>query len=217
MSRALFADRSDAGRQLARAVTKVSAGRSPLVLALPRGGVPVALEVARALDAPLDVLVVRKLGMPGYEELAMGAIAGGGAEVINEDVVRSYGVPEAAIQAVREREQAELARRERAYRGDRPPLHLRGRDVVVVDDGVATGATIRAAVAALRQAGVGHITVAVPVAAPDVARQLAREADELVCLALPEPFGAVGRFYDRFDQTTDEEVRRALAESPAGP
>lgn len=233
MYRTLFADRTDAGRQIARALqhrqqrqegawaagppsassaaSKPTEGAAaPLVLALPRGGVPVAYEVAAGLQAPLDVLVVRKLGLPGHEELAIGAVAGGGAEIINDELVRSFNVSRAALAAVRERELAELERREREYRGDRPPLDVKGRAVIVVDDGVATGATIRVAVAALRQSGARHITVAVPLASPDVAKQLTRIADDLICLETPEPFRSVGQWYSRFDQTTDEEVRAAL-------
>ena len=229
----LFADRSEAGRRLGDALlqrgygagtpqgmggTVGSAGAAepdrtaapPLVLALPRGGVPVAYEVADRLGAPLDVLGVRKLGMPGHEELALGAVASGGAEVINHDLVRSLRVSDAALTAVRQRELAELARREQEYRGDRPPLSVRDRHVIVVDDGVATGATVRVAIAALRQAGARRVTVAVPLASPDVALQLERLTDELVCLETPEPFGSVGRWYGRFEQTTDEEVRRTL-------
>lgn len=230
--RSLFADRSVAGRRLGdallergygpgadRAPDAVTAGSTgaadasatrPLVLALPRGGVPVAYEIATKLRAPLDVLVVRKLGMPGHEELALGAVASGGAEVINHDLVRSLRVSDAALTAVRQLELAELARREQEYRGDRPPLSVRGRDVIVVDDGVATGATVRVAIAALRQAGANRVTVAVPLASPDVALQLERLADDLVCLETPEPFGSVGRWYGRFEQTTDAEVRRIL-------
>jgi len=222
LSTALFADRVDAGRRLGRALAhrkqreegaRGQADRleaAPLVLALPRGGVPVAYEVAKALQAPLDVLVVRKLGMPGHEELALGAIASGGAEIINGELVRSFGVSPAALSAVRQRESAELARREREYRGDRPPLNVKGRTVIVVDDGIATGATIRVAVAALRQSGAHHVTVAVPLASPDVAKQLMRLTDDLICLETPEPFRSVGQWYARFDQTTDEQVRRTL-------
>lgn len=169
-----------------------------------------ALEVAEALGAPLDVMVVRKLGAPGQPELALGAVASGGAEILNQQLVRSLRVSEGAMDAVRRRERAELQRREREYRGLRPPLDVRGREVIVVDDGVATGATVRVAVAALRQAGAGHVTVAVPLASPDVAERLGRLADEFVCLRTPEPFRSVGQWYARFDQTSDAEVRRAL-------
>ncbi len=212
--RALFHDREDAGRRLGRALAarqqREGALQPPLVLALPRGGVPVAYEAARALGAPLDVLVVRKLGTPGHEELALGAVASGGAEVLNEELVRAMGVSAVALAEVRERELDELARREREYRGDRAPLTLAGRAVIVVDDGVATGATVRVAVQALRQAGAEHVTLAVPLAAPDVARRLALLVDDLVCLETPEPFRSVGQWYERFDQTSDAEVREAL-------
>jgi len=220
--RPLFEDRRDAGRRLARALARRAErapaswgapGEAPLVLGLPRGGVPVALEVARELGAPLDVLVVRKLGLPGHEELAIGAVASGGAQVLNRDLVRSLRVERQAIERVRARELAELERRERSYRGARPPLDVRGRHVIVVDDGVATGATMRVAVAALKQAGARWVTVAVPLAAPDACEQLSREADEVVCLETPEPFDSVGQWYARFEQTSDAEVTRALAEA----
>lgn len=214
MHGALYRDRADAGRRLAQALAarpSDQADAPPLVLGLPRGGVPVAYEVARALEAPLDVLVVRKLGMPGREELALGAVASGGVEVLNEELVRALRVKPAALEAVRARELAELARREREYRGIRPPLDVRGKRVIVVDDGVATGATVRAAIDALRQAGTSHVTLAVPVASPDVARQLEQLVDDLVCPATPDRFGSVGQWYHRFDQTSDEEVRAALA------
>ncbi len=211
----------DAGRRLARALLhreqrRAQAGqdsataRTPLVLALPRGGVPVAFEVAHALEAPLDVLVVRKLGMPGHEELALGAVSSGGAEFINEELVRSLGVSRAALDGVRERELQELQRRERTYRGERPPLDVRGRRTIVVDDGVATGATMRVAVSALRRAGAGQVTVAVPLASQEVVQELMRLTDELLCLETPSPFRSVGQWYGRFDQVSDEEVRQLL-------
>lgn len=159
------------------------------------------------------MLVVRKLGLPGHEELAIGAVASGGAQVLNRDLVRSLRVERQAIERVRARELAELERRERSYRGARPPLDVRGRHVIVVDDGVATGATMRVAVAALKQAGARWVTVAVPLAAPDACEQLSREADEVVCLETPEPFDSVGQWYARFEQTSDAEVTRALAEA----
>lgn len=211
----------DAGRRLARALLhreqrRAQAGqdsataRTPLVLALPRGGVPVAFEVAHALEAPLDVLVVRKLGMPGHEELALGAVSSGGAEFINEELVRSLGVSRAALDGVRKRELQELQRRERTYRGERPPLDVRGRRTIVVDDGVATGATMRVAVSALRRAGAGQVTVAVPLASQEVVQELMRLTDELLCLETPSPFRSVGQWYGRFDQVSDEEVRQLL-------
>jgi len=180
-----------------------------LVLGLPRGGVPVAWEVARRLGAPLDVFVVRKLGFPGHEELAMGAIASGGVRVLNPEVI-AYGVDQAEIERVAQREQRELERRERVFRGNRPPMRVRDRTVVLVDDGLATGSTMRAAVRALRQEGAGRIIVAVPVAAPSVCADMEVEADEVVCATTPEPFRAVGLWYEDFDQTTDEEVHELL-------
>jgi predicted phosphoribosyltransferase len=172
--------------------------------------VPVAFEVAEALDAPLDVFLVRKLGLPGQEELAMGAIASGGVRVLNDYVVQALQIPKEVIDAIAAREQDELERRERAYRGNRPPPDVRGRTVILVDDGLATGATMRAAVAALRQERAGRIVVAVPVASPDVCAELGREVDEIVCLETPEPFYAVGYWYQDFSPTTDEEVRDLL-------
>jgi predicted phosphoribosyltransferase len=180
------------------------------VLALPRGGVPVALEVARALDAPLDVFVVRKLGLPGHEELAMGAIATGGVRVLNREVIDVHGVPPALIAAVGARENEELRRRERRYRGQRPPPDVRGRTVILVDDGLATGSTMRAAVLALRRLEPARIVVAVPVGDATTCEEFAADADEVVCARTPEPFGAVGLWYDDFSQTTDEEVRELL-------
>jgi predicted phosphoribosyltransferase len=210
-----FRDRREAGQRLAERLKLVHDWRDPVVLALPRGGVPVAYEVALALGAPLDVFLVRKLGVPGHEELAMGAIATGGVRVLNEDVVASLGVPLAHIEAVTAREQQELERRERAYRGERPPLMLRGRSVIMIDDGLATGATMRAAVVAARQQEPDRITVAVPVAASAACADLGAIADEIVCLHTPEPFAAVGYWYERFGETSDEEVRTLLAEAAA--
>jgi predicted phosphoribosyltransferase len=180
------------------------------VLGLPRGGIPVAYEVANRLDAPLDVFVVRKLGVPGHEELAMGAIATGGVRVVNKDVMTAYGLSAATLDRVAVAEQAELERREHAFRGSRPPLDVAGATVIVVDDGLATGSTMRAAVAALRQQKPQRIVVAVPVAAPSTRDELAREVDEVVCVATPDPFLAVGRFYEDFAQTTDAEVHDLL-------
>jgi putative phosphoribosyl transferase len=180
-----------------------------VVLGIPRGGVPVAAEVARALDAPLDVFVVRKLGVPGHEELAFGAVASGGLRVLNPEVVRSLS-PE-VVAEVTARRQSELAQREAAYRGDRPPVELTGRAVVLVDDGLATGASMRAAVAAVRQRGPASVTVAVPVGAASTCELLRSEADAVVCAASPEPFMAVGAWYDDFSPTGDDEVRRLLA------
>jgi predicted phosphoribosyltransferase len=178
---------------------------------LPRGGIPVACEVANALKAPLDVFVVRKLGLPGHPELAMGAIASGGVRVLNDDLVRRLHVPPSAIDAVARVEQAELERRERAYRGARPPIPIEGRTVILVDDGLATGSTMRAAVLAIRRVLPSHIVVAVPVGARETCRALEEVADEVVCPRMPEPFTAVGLWYENFEPTTDEEVRRLLS------
>jgi predicted phosphoribosyltransferase len=209
----LFRDRRAAGRRLAAALGRYAGRPDVVVLALPRGGVPVAHEVARALGAPLDVFVVRKLGVPGHEELAMGALATPGVRVLNEPVVRGLGIPPHVIDAVARQEEAELARRERLYRGDRPPLDVRGRTVILVDDGLATGATMHAAVRALRQRQPARIVVAVPTAAAEACEALETEADEVVCAVTPEPFYSVGLWYDDFEQTTDDEVRALLAES----
>jgi putative phosphoribosyl transferase len=180
------------------------------VLALPRGGVPVAFEVAKELKAPLDVFVVRKLGTPGHEELAMGALAPGGVRVLNDDIVRSLNVPEHAIETVATRELRELERRERTYRGAQPPPELRGRTVILVDDGLATGATMRAAVEALKAQGPERVVVAVPTAAPETCDTFRSEVDEIVCAETPRPFYGVGMWYENFSQTSDEEVRDLL-------
>jgi len=206
-----FADRADAGRALARALESYRNAPDTVVLGLPRGGVPVAFEIAQALDLPLDVLVVRKLGLPWQPELAMGAIASGGAVVVNDDVVRHVGGRGEAFESVRAREQMELARREREYRGDRPPLDLRGRTGILVDDGLATGATMEAAVRALKALDAGHVVVAVPVASVEARDRIAAVADEVVCLATPAFFSAVGQWYADFGQTPDAEVRDLLA------
>ncbi len=215
-----FHDRVEAGRLLASELPQYAGRSDVLVLALPRGGVPVGYEVARALDAPLDVFVVRKLGVPGQPELAMGAIASGGIRVLNDEVVEMLGISSRAIEAVAVREQQELQRREQLYRGDRPAPELAGRVVILVDDGVATGSTMRAAVQALRKARASRTVVAVPVGAPETCRTLASEADEVVCTRMPEWFSAVGLWYEDFAQTSDEEVRdlleRAAAAHPAG-
>jgi predicted phosphoribosyltransferase len=193
------------------------AGRTDVVvLALPRGGVPVGAEVARHLGVPLDVFIVRKLGVPGYEELAMGALASGGVRVMNAEVVGELAIPERAIDAVVATEADELARREQAYRGGRPPLDVAGRTVILVDDGLATGSTMRAAVEGLRQRGPSRVVVAVPVAATSTCEALADEVDEIVCAQTPEPFLAVGLWYADFSQTTDEEVRAELERAAAG-
>jgi len=207
-----FRDRFEAGQLLGPAVAeRVHERERVIVLALPRGGVPVGIEVARALGAPLDVFIVRKLGVPGHEELAMGAIASGGVRVLNDDVLRHIPVPQATIEKVAAREQTELVRREASYRGSKPPLDVCGKTVVVVDDGLATGSTMRAAVHALRAMGAGSIIVAVPVAAREVCAEFRAEADDIVCLRTPEPFQAVGLWYEDFTQTTDEEVHELLA------
>jgi putative phosphoribosyl transferase len=207
----LFRDRTEAGQILSNRLLAYANRSDVLVLALPRGGVPVAFEVARLLHAPLDVFLVRKLGVPGHEELAMGALASGGARVLNEEVVSGLHISEEVIATVAAREQEELARRERAYRGDRPAPEVRDRTVILVDDGLATGSTMRAAIAALRQQHPARIVVAVPVGAHDTCAELQTEADEAVCARTPEPFHAVGLWYDDFTQTTDEEVHDLLA------
>lgn len=207
----LFQNRRDAGRQLAARLAHHADRDDVLVLALPRGGVPVGYEVAEALGAPLDVFLVRKLGVPGHEELAMGAIASGGVRVLNDRVLRATGLTETDIAEVEEQEREELERRERAYRAGREPLDVRGETVILVDDGLATGSTMRAAVAALRRMHPARIVVGVPVGAPDTCAELAEEADEVVCAHEPEPFYGVGMWYDDFSQTTDDEVRELLA------
>ncbi len=206
----LFRDRTDAGQHLAARLTAYADRPDVLVLALPRGGVPVAFEVARALNAPLDVFIVRKLGVPGHEELAMGAIATGGVRVLNNDVVQGLRIPSDVLDRVTADEQRELERRERAYRGDRPAPHVQGRTVILIDDGLATGATMRAAVAALRQQQPARIVVAVPTASPATCEEFRAEVDEIVCAITPDPFYGVGRWYDDFSQTSDEEVHSLL-------
>ena len=206
----LFRDRTDAGRTLAGKLKQYADRPDVLVLALPRGGVPVGYEIARALRAPLDVFLVRKLGLPGHEELAMGAIATGGVRVLNPDVVRSLQIPDEVIDMVAAEELRELERRARAYRGDRPPPEVRGRTVILVDDGLATGSSMRAAVAALRQQGPARIVVAVPVGAADTCAELRTQADDVICACTPDPFYAVGLWYSDFSQTTDDEVRELL-------
>lgn len=212
-----FRDRADAGRFLATRLGAYANRRDVLVLALPRGGVPVAFEVARSLRSPLDVFLVRKLGVPGHEELAMGAIATGGVRVLNEEVVQSLGLADEVVERVTEREQRELERRERSYRDALPAPDVRDRAVILIDDGLATGATMRAAARALRQREPARLIVAVPVASEETCRQFQSrgEADEIVCAATPEPFLAVGTWYEDFGQTTDEEVRDLLARALA--
>jgi putative phosphoribosyl transferase len=211
----IYADRVDAGRALANALARYRAVPDAIVLGLPRGGVPVAYEVARALELPLDVLLVRKLGLPEQPELAMGAIASGGALVVNEEVTHYLGGNAGAFAAVRAREQAELERRERDFRGSRPPLELSGRAAILVDDGLATGATMEAAVRAVRSLGTGRVVVAVPVASAQARARIEGLADEVVCLATPRFFSAVGQWYADFGQTGDEEVRDLLERARA--
>lgn len=206
-----FRDRADAGRQLADALRDYTGRPGRLVLGLPRGGVPVAFEVADALDAPLDIFLVRKLGVPGHEELAMGAIASGGVRVMNARVVTELELTEDTVAAVAAAEQRELERRERLYRGDRPAPSLRDRSIVLVDDGLATGASMRAAVGAARGQAARRIVVAVPVAPRDTCEELRREVDEIVCLSTPEPFGGVGLWYADFAPVSDEEIRDLLS------
>ena len=203
-------DRAAAGRSLVEPLLKYSAKPDVIVLALPRGGVPVAYEVAQALRAPLDVFLVRKLGVPGHEELAMGAIATGGVRVLNDDVVDYLRIPGEVIDAVAADELRELERRERAYRGDRPEPDVRGKTVILVDDGLATGSTMRAAASALRQQNPARIVVAVPVSAPQTCNEYRMGVDEIICASTPEPFMGVGQWYRDFSQTTDEEVRELL-------
>jgi predicted phosphoribosyltransferase len=207
---ALFRDRAEAGQQLAERLSGYKGRDDVLVLGLPRGGVPVAYEVAQALNAPLDVFLVRKLGLPGHEELAMGAIASGGIRILNEEVVSALNIPERVIEAVADQEAKELERRERAYRGDRPRAEMRGKLVILIDDGLATGSSMRAAVAGLLAQGPARIIVAVPTAPAETCALLAREVGEVVCLATPEPFYGVGLWYGIFEQTSDEEVRSLL-------
>jgi predicted phosphoribosyltransferase len=206
-----FKDRNEAGRFLAERLSAYANRPDTLVLALPRGGVPVAYEVAKALGAPLDVFQVRKLGLPGHEELAMGAIATGGVRVRNPEVVEYLRIPDEVIDEVTARERQELERRERLYREGRPALSPRGRVVILVDDGLATGSTMLAAVLALRQQQPASIVVTVPVAAKQTCEELRTVADEVACAVTPDPFYAVGLWYEDFSQTTDEEVRELLA------
>lgn len=216
MPNQVFRDRTHAGQALARLLAGFARRDDVLVLALPRGGVPVAFEVAEALQLPLDVFVVRKLGVPGHEEYAMGALASGGVRVLNENVVRLLDVPQACVDAVIEAEQRELERREQIYRDALPPLDVRGRTVILVDDGLATGSTMLAAVKALRKQAPARIVVAVPTAAADTCNALRSDADEVICATTPEPFRAVGLWYEDFSQTSDDEVRELLARARDG-
>jgi putative phosphoribosyl transferase len=209
-----FADRAEAGKRLAEALADYAGRTDVLVLALPRGGVPVAYEVARTLAVPMDLWLVRKLGVPGQEELAMGAIAGNDTRVLNQDIINVLNIDRATIEAVIVKEQAELERRNRLYRQGRPSPDIEGKTIVIIDDGLATGATMRAAIASLRQAGATRIIAAVPVGAASTCGKVERDADELVCLYTPEPFYGVGQWYNDFSQTSDESVL-ALLESAA--
>jgi putative phosphoribosyl transferase len=205
-----FRNRSEAGRLLARALERYKDHSDVLVLALPRGGVPVAYEVATNLDAPLDVFIVRKLGVPGHEELAMGAIASGGIRALNTAVIQQLNIPRSAIEAVAAHEQQELERRERLYRGQKASLNIQDRTIILVDDGLATGSTMKAAVAALRPQNPRKIIVAVPTAPAETCDELQDEADEVICAVTPEPFYAVGQWYENFEQTTDAEVTELI-------
>ena len=215
----MFQDRAEAGRKLAERLAHYSNRSDVLILALPRGGVPVAFEVAEALKAPLDVLVVRKLGTPGQEELAMGAIASGGVRVLHDEVVRTLGISAREIEAVTAKAQKELERREQTYRGDRPFPDLHGRTLIVVDDGIATGTTMRAAIAALKEQHPSRLVVAIPVAPLSTCEELKMEVPEVICLLTPEAFYAISLWYEKFPQTSDEEVKdlleRAARERPA--
>lgn len=209
----IYRNRSEAGKHLAAQLASYADRDDVLVLALPRGGVPVAFEVARKLRAPLDIFLVRKLGLPGHEELAMGAIATGGVRVLNDDVVDYLEIPDDVIESIAAKELTELERRERAYRGNRPEPEVRGKTVILVDDGLATGSTMRAAASALRQQGPARIVVAVPVSAPETCDEYRMGVDEIICAATPRRFYGVGRWYRDFSQTTDEEVRELLKRS----
>jgi putative phosphoribosyl transferase len=206
----IFRDRKDAGQKLGAQLTRFRNNSNVVVLGLPRGGVPVAAEVARALATPLDIFVVRKLGVPQHEELAFGAIASGGVRVLDAAIVEELAIPDAALDAVIEREMKELDRRELVYRRGMPALDVKDRIVILVDDGIATGSSTRAALEALRKLGPSQIVVAVPVASPHAVRQLSKVADEIVCLSAPDDFAAVGQWYADFQSTTDEEVSAAL-------
>lgn len=206
----IFRDRTEAGRRLARELARYANRADVVVLGLPRGGIPVAYEVARALEAPLDVFVVRKLGLPGQEELAVGAIASGGVRVVNEKLLKHLRVPAGVLDKIAAREERELMRREGAYRGGRTPVPITGRIAILVDDGLATGASMRAAAAALRRLGPARIIVAVPVGAAETCAEFGALADQVVCAETPEPFWAVGNWYDDFSQTTDDEVSELL-------
>lgn len=217
MNGMMFKNRVHGGQCLAKALAKFAGRDDLMVIGLPRGGVPVAFEVAMALDAPLDVIVVRKLGVPGWEELAMGAIAAGGVRVMNEEVVRGANVSPSMIESVVDEQTVELHRREKAYRGHAAPPGIRGRTVLLVDDGIATGSTIRAAAQALRQLSPAHIVIAAPVGARDACAALEAVADEVIVIRQPDEFWAVGLWYDEFSQTTDDEVKNLLMKAKQSP
>jgi putative phosphoribosyl transferase len=208
-----FTDRRDAGRLLAQKLSAYAGQTDVIILALPRGGVPVAYEVALALNAPLDIFLVRKLGLPGREELAIGAIASGGIRVLNEDIIRILGVPEEVINIVARNELQELGRREHNYRGDRPAPELHDRKVILIDDGLATGASMRAAVVGVRVQRPARIVIAVPAASPELCNAFQFEVDEMFCAMTPEPFYGLSRWYEDFSQTTDAEVRMFLEQA----
>ena len=214
---ALFTDRVDAGKKLAKELSKYANRSDVLILALPRGGVPVAFEVAKELNVKMDVFIVRKLGVPGNEELAMGAISSDNVLVLNEDIVKSFQIPERVINMVAGNELKELERREHTYRGDRPKPEISGSTVILIDDGLATGATMRAAASAIKTKNPAKIVVAVPTGAPDTCELFKREVDEVICIATPEPFYGVGAWYGNFSQTTDEEVCELLDKARALP
>jgi putative phosphoribosyl transferase len=207
----MFRDRSDAGRILASRLTHYKGRKDVVVLALPRGGIPVAYEIGKELGVPVDVFVVRKLGVPGQEELAMGAIASGDVRIINYDVVNQFGIDQETIDRITDEERQELRRREQLYRGDRRPPALAGKSIILVDDGIATGSTMRAAIAAMRQSTPARLIVAVPVAAASTYREMSAEVDEFICPETPEAFFAISQWYERFEQTTDDEVRDLLS------
>ncbi|WP_394848724.1 phosphoribosyltransferase [Pendulispora brunnea] len=209
---ARFKNRAEGGRRLAAKLEHLGP-MNPMVLALPRGGVPVGYEVARALGLPLDVFIVRKLGVPGHEELAMGAVASGGIRVLNSALIAELGIPKELVERVAEREMREIARRETRYRDGRPPADVHDHLAILVDDGLATGATMFAAVSAVRASGAKHIVVAVPISSPDTCSQMRQHADEVICAMTPEPLYAVGLWYEDFTQTTDEEVCALLAQT----
>ena len=211
----IFRDRTDAGKILAGHLGQYANRRDVVVLALPRGGVPVAFEVAEKLNAPLDVIIVQKLGTPGQEELTMGAIASGNVKILNHYVIEHLGISQAQIASAVAREQKELQRRERFYRGDRPPIDVSGRTVILIDDGLATGSSMRAAAAAIRQRQPSQLVLAVPVASESTCAELKKEVDEVVCAVTPMAFYAVGQWYQEFSQTTDQEVRELLTRAAA--